>query len=309
MPSPKISIDEFVRLFETGGVKAVVAQTGVAERNVYTRRRNIENSIGRLLVPPGLKKSNHPERLLLSVKDGLVMVGSDCHYWPNIISTAHRAFVHLAKELQPKAIIMNGDVFDGASISRHPPIGWESVPDVEQEVNAAQERMAEIRDAAPNAKRIWPLGNHDARFEMRLATVAPEFARMNGFHLKDHFPYWHPCYSCWINDDVVVKHRWKGGVHATHNNTLGSGKTMVTGHLHSLKVTPYSDYNGTRYGVDTGTLADPEGPQFAYSEDNPHNQRQGFAVLKFWKGKLLPPALVTVLDEGRVHFRGEVIDV
>jgi hypothetical protein len=49
------------------------------------------------------------------------------------------------------------------------------------------------------------------------------------------------------------KHRMKGGIHAAHNNTLHAGTTMVTGHLHSVKVTPFSDYNGTRWDVDTGT--------------------------------------------------------
>ena len=56
-----------------------------------------------------------------------------------------------------------------------------------------------------------------------------------------------------VNGNVVIKHRMKGGIHAAHKNTLHAGTTMVTGHLHSLKVTPFSDYNGTRWGVDTGT--------------------------------------------------------
>jgi hypothetical protein len=109
---------------------------------------------------------------------------------------------------------------------------------------------------------------------------------------------------------VVVKHRWKGGIHATHGNTSMSGKTMVTGHLHSLKVTPYSDYNGTRYGVDTGTLAEPDGPQFInYLEDGPTNWRSGFAILTFHEGKLLWPELVHKWDEGKIEFRGKVYDV
>jgi hypothetical protein len=86
---------------------------------------------------------------------------------------------------------------------------------------------------------------------------------------------------------------------------------MVTGHLHSQKVTPYSDYNGTRYGVDTGCLSPTTGPQFNYLEDNPRDWRSGFAVLTWWKGQLLTPELVSVLDEakGLVQFRGEVLSV
>ncbi len=56
----------------------------------------------------------------------------------------------------------------------------------------------------------------DARFENRLAANAPKYEQVKGFSLKDHFPSWYPCWSCWPTENVVVKHRWKGGVHATH---------------------------------------------------------------------------------------------
>lgn len=97
-----------------------------------------------------------------------------------------------------------------------------------------------------------------------------------------------------------------------HNNAVQSGLSMVTGHLHSLKVTPWSDYTGTRFGVDTGTLAAPFGPQFnSYMEDGPRNWRSGFAVLTFHDGELLWPELVHVRNEeaGEVEFRGKVWNV
>jgi hypothetical protein len=222
-----------------------------------------------------------------------------------------RGFIKFAKELKPRVVVMNGDVMDHPQISRHPPIGWEKHPTVEEEINAAQEQLAVIEDAVPrNNKLVWTLGNHDGRFETRLATVAPEYARLAGFHLKDHFPAWAGCWAAWVNNDVVVKHRYKGGVHATHNNTVAAGKHMVTGHLHSAKVTPYTDYTGTRYGVDTGCLADPDAQAFVdYTEDGPKNWRSAFAVLTFHKGKLLPPELATVWDRKTIAWRGELITV
>jgi len=148
------------------------------------------------------------------------------------------------------------------------------------------------------------------RFESRLAQAAPEFEGIEGFHLKDHFPRWEPCWGIDINEKVVIKHRFKNGIHATHNNTIWAGRTMVTGHLHSLKVTPFSDYNGTRWGVDSGTMAEPYGPQFLdYTEANPLNWRSGFVMLTFRDGKLLWPELVAVHDKGVIDFRGELIHV
>ena len=311
----KCSESEFIDLVQKHGIRKTAKILETGERNVHTRRRSIERMRGIVIKvndfrSPTLQAREHPARLTETVKDGVVLVGSDAHYWPNIVTTAHRAFVHFCKKLNPKIVVMNGDEFDGASVSRHPPIGWEDVPSVQMELETVAERLDEVLQASKNARHIWTLGNHDARFETRLATQASEYAKVHGFHLKDHIPGWSPCWAVWINDDVVIKHRWKGGIHATHNNTVGSGKTMVTGHLHSPKVTPWTDYNGTRWGVDCGTLAEPDGPQFMdYTEDNPKNWRSGFAVLTFKNGELLDPELVRVRDENSVVFRGEIIKV
>jgi hypothetical protein len=246
----------------------------------------------------------------LQVENGTVLVFSDAHYWPGEPSTAHRALLRFCKEIAPVAVICNGDAIDGASISRHPPIGWESAPTVKEELEACQERLGEISLAAGKATKIWTLGNHDARFETRLAQVAPELRDVHGIHLHDHFPGWTCGWSLWINDDVVIKHRAKGGSHAPYNNTVASGKSIITGHLHSAKVVPYTDYNGTRYGVDTGCLANTYHPAFqGYLEDNFRDWRQAFCVLTFVNSQLLIPEIVLVWDEETVQFRGELIKV
>lgn len=253
---------------------------------------------------PRFLPDTNPARLCQSLDNGIILVGSDAHYFPGNITVAHKAFVKLAKELKPSIIVMNGDVFDGATISRWPRIGWDKKPTVKQELDACTDRLGEIEDSAPRALKVWPLGNHDARFETRLAAHASEYEGVKGFSLKEHFPAWKACWSFFVNDDTVIKHRFKGGVHATHNNTLMSGRTMVTGHLHSLKVTPFSDYNGVRWGVDTGTMADVYGEQTVdYTEDSPVNWRSGFAVLTVHNRKLLWPE-VCYVDDGWAWFRG-----
>jgi hypothetical protein len=313
MPVEKISDDDLVRLVEEFGVGGAARKAGIDVRSLRRRRKKIEERTSVNISSPfsdnrtPTKRLLHPQRFEISVKDGIVVVFSDAHYWPGIISTAHRALIEFCKLHSSKiqAIVCNGDALDGATVSRHPPINWEERPSLIQEIEACQDRLGEIVLACPKAERIWNLGNHDGRFETRLATLAPQYAKIHGMHLKDHFPHWQPSWSTWINDDVVVKHRFKNGVHATHNNTIWSGKTIVTGHLHSLKVTPFTDYNRTRWGVDTGTLADPCGPQFEYAEDNPQNHRSGFAVLSFENWVLRWPELVHVVEAGRVEFRGK----
>ncbi len=295
-------------MIETFGVTGTAKRLNINPRRVFDRRRRIEKERGvSINPPPPPEKPQYPWRIELKIPNGIVLVASDAHYWPGPASLMHRALVFFCKEFKPKAIIENGDVIDAPTISRHAPIGWEGRPDLCDEIETAKERLHEIEKAAGRAERIWNLGNHDARFETRLATVAPEYAMIHGVHLQDHFPLWRPAWSCWINDEVVVKHRFKGGIHAPHNNVMWAGKAIITGHLHSAKVVPFTDYSGTRYGVDTGCIAEPDHKAFVdYTEDNPKNWRSAFGVLTFKDNKLMYPELVTKWDDTRVQFRGEV---
>lgn len=322
----KISDKAFIELWKRYGSASKVAKAADMDtRNVYHRRRSIEAKMGVSLEadrPNGIKEedSNHNRvvekvghRNTVEVKDGHVIVFSDAHIWPGDRSVAMDAMIKLIKELQPKIVINNGDIFDGAKISRHPPAGWSNMPEVVDELEAciafANEVEAVAKAARKNCALLWNAGNHDTRFSARLATVAPEFVRVHGMDLKDHFPTWQLAWSTFINDNTVVKHRWKGGQHAAFNNTKDSGRSLVTGHLHKCMVTPYSDYNGRRYGVDCGTLSDfgPTVDKFTYGEDSPFNWGQGFAVLTFDKqGRLLPPSLCEVID-GRAYFERQII--
>lgn len=319
MPKPVYSDEEFIELWRTYESGSVMAKAiNMDLRSILRRKNAIE-----IRYSENLKSKNNPTQTVklnaarkeLGIENGIVLVFSDAHFWPGIHTTAYKGLLWAIKEFQPKAVIANGDVFDGASISRFPRIGWDSTPSVIQELKACEIALGEIEEAAKKARHnvnlVWTLGNHDARFENRLAANAPQYEYVKGFSLKDHFPAWHPCWSCWPTEEVVVKHRWKGGLHATHNNAVQSGVSICTGHLHSLKVTPFADYNGNRFGVDTGTLAETNGPQFVnYLEDSPTNWRSGFAVLTFHEGKLLWPELVHSWGaQNKIEFRGKVYDV
>jgi Calcineurin-like phosphoesterase len=309
---------EFARLYEELGPTNMKRRAGLNHKSNITRQlRRVERKMGRRLNPPG-KCGSHaqrisnifPERVEYELKNGIALIISDLHIWPGPRPLMQRAFIKFCKDLEPSLVILNGDVVDMAAVSQHPPINWERLPTVQEEIEAGQDYLHQIAMACRRGTpKVWTLGNHDERFEKRLAVVAPEYAKLKGVHLKDHFPDWEPARSCWINDDVVIKHNFKNGIHAPHNNTMWSGKTTITSHLHSAKVLPFTDYNGTRYGVDTGTGADIYGPQFLYAEDNPRNWRSSFCGLTFVDGKLLQPELVLAWDDKRVQFRGELIAV
>src|SRR5688572_22446210 len=106
MGAPKCSEERFISLIEAHGVAETSRILGCNERNTHTRRRRIERDTGRILkVPSRQSPTNHlqdkPERVQIEVKDGVVLIGSDSHYAPGLVSAAHRAFIKLCKDLEP----------------------------------------------------------------------------------------------------------------------------------------------------------------------------------------------------------------
>jgi len=251
-------------------------------------------------------------RLKMDLQDGRIVVFSDAHFQPGAISTANRALLKLLPELRPSVVVCNGDALDGAAISRWPKMFGSEIPTPAAELRACDERMDEIANAAKGARRIWTLGNHDIRLHTYIQSAAPALADMEAMDLRKLFPKWDFAWSLWVNDNTIIKHRYRGGMYAPANNVKGAlGMSFVTGHLHSLKVMPLSAYadKPTSYGVDTGMLAEPEWDAFGYREDSPADWRSGFVVMTWRDGRLLWPEVVSVLSEGKVEFRGEVLEV
>jgi hypothetical protein len=305
---------------ETGGRAAIVGKLlGLSERAVYMRRNAIEaregvhlpsagDGNGKGRGDAGGPANDYLQRVSIDGFTGTVVVFSDAHYYPGIGATvAHRALVEVVKDLKPKLIVANGDIFEGARLSRFPRNGWEQQPRVADELDEVRDRMAEIRHAYRGARLTRTVGNHCIRLDRFLATHASDFEGVGGFRLSDHLPQWQECMSVFVNGSCMIKHRITGGIHSAYRNTVMAGTSTVTGHTHLLEVKPYGDYRGRRYGVSTGALADIDSPAFSYTEDSPVAWCSGFAVLTFDKdGRLLMPELAEVID-GRCYFRGQVV--
>lgn len=315
----RISDADFISAWRSLGSPAQVGKHfGMPVNKVHARRKSLEKKHGIIL--PSIDDrtgrigadENLPKRGIRRETEiaGTVIVFSDAHFWPGMQSVAYKALLTLIKDMKPSMVVCNGDAFDGARISRHDPIGWENraypLPRVPDEVEAVREAMDAIRVAYRGARHVWNLGNHDIRLARYLAMNASEVEGLLGTSLDDHVRHWDIGWSLMLNNNTMIKHRFNNGIHATYNNTLRAGTSMVTGHLHRLNVTAWGDYNGRRYGVDTGTLLEvgPDVPQTFYAEDNPAPHGSGFAVLTFDKsGMLLPPELVEVIH-GNAYFRG-----
>ena len=314
---------EFIEAWRrTGGRAVEVAKMlgMTSTRGVYGRRNRIEETRGVQLPSAGDGRGQHRgdagqaaysynPRLKIDGFTGTLVSFSDCHWWPGLSETvAFKALLEVIKEIKPELVIGNGDLLDGARISRFGRSDWSQTPTVDAELEEVKARCSDIRTVHRRARHIRTIGNHDQRFDKLLANKVSEFEDVAGFRLADHLKEWEETMSIWINGgSVVVKHRWHGGVHTAWQNVMKGGVTMLTGHTHVLESKPFSDYRGIRWGIQDGTLADTYGPQFAYGEDNPTQACPGFAVLTFDKsGRLIDPEICRVID-GVAWFRGQVV--
>ncbi len=134
MPAPKVSDAEFIELWKTLRSASKISKTiGIDVSSVHQRRRRIEQTHKIQLVASDQSRSKnyahlqtahiHAARHQLGIENGTVIVFSDAHFWPGIRTTAFKGLLWAIREFKPKAIINNGDAFDGASISRYPRIG------------------------------------------------------------------------------------------------------------------------------------------------------------------------------------------
>ena len=266
-----------------------------------------------------VERQRHGARAIIPVRDGCAFIVSDQHYYPGLPeSPSHRASIKLARLLKPYAVVSNGDAIDGASISRWPVSSFTEMtgrPTVAAELGEASARLREYERLGAEYL-VWNLGKHDARFETRLAEKVPEYQGVDGFTLKERFPAWVPAWRTDFRASpkgaplVIVKHRYKGGMHAGQNNVLWSGTSVVTGHDHMLKAYAVSNAHGLQWGVHAGTMAPVDSPFFThYTEDNVVNWQQGFAILHFQGGRFIGPELVHVTPDGVVLFRGKQVAV
>ena len=234
---------------------------------------------------------------------GCILIGGDAHIWPDVNSLMMKAFVKLAKQLKPEMICLNGDIIDGARVSRHGATLGSAAPKVSAEIDAAKKWM----DQLPKCRRrIFTIGNHDMRVDNYLANQASELEEYAG-RLADRFPMWEFCYALQLNDDVEVRHRFRAGIHAAYNNAQVSGWTTVTNHTHAQQLTAIRNRRGSHWGVETGMLGDPNHKAFQYGEGAPNRAHQGFAVLTFDEtGILMPPEFCQMIN-GRPVFRGKYV--
>ena len=240
---------------------------------------------------------------------------SDCHWWPRFMLRPSRAWYlllhvlkHIKKDKKKILFIINGDAFDGASISRFPPNGWEVNPSVAEELDAVREYIDEIKSVLKgcDVEFYWSWGNHCKRLDKYIALHAPKLEGLKFTSLSEHFPEFTFTQSLFVNKAAYFVHRFKGGKHAPYNDALHAGVTMITSHDHTNHQRPIKNLAGMHFGIKTGSLAEVDGPQFAYHEGGVADQHSGFVVGRISNKEVGADNLI-VRPSGEVYYRGEFL--
>ena len=115
------------------------------------------------------------------IKQSKVLILSDLHF-PYQHNEGITLALKYGLEKDVNCILINGDLFDFATISRHER-DWRSRT-VFDEFESVKTFLKGLRDAFPSAKIIYKLGNHDERFEKYLYAKAPEIFDCVDFKLE-----------------------------------------------------------------------------------------------------------------------------
>lgn len=203
--------------------------------------------------PPAIEESWVPYRL--DPKHKRVLCLSDLHV-PFHSPIALESMVGFAKEeLNPDAVILNGDIADFYSVSRHDKDPTR-VGGLKGEVDALREVLVWLIGAFPRAKFVYKLGNHEERLDHFIWNKAPELLGVASCRMWE-IPRLAELKIEWVGDKrpimvgklpVLHGHEFSGGISAPVNPARGlflkTLHTALIGHLHRSSTHPEPDMFG-----------------------------------------------------------------
>lgn len=143
--------------------------------------------------------------LEMTLENGIVAVASDFHV-PFQDKEAVSSFINYCAEIQPTAIVINGDLVDMYMLSRFAKgEGRNPMSEIEE----ARDILCQIREACPSSNIFYIIGNHEQRLEKTILSKAPELASL----IEDVFSIFkldnleiQGCGTLTLNDNFVFKH-------------------------------------------------------------------------------------------------------
>lgn len=209
----------------------------------------------------------------------------DLHF-PWAHDRALRWVIDKVEKFRPRFVVQLGDLYDQYCFSRYPrnPNVMTPENELKRGLQKARKMWQALVRASPESERFQLLGNHDVRFQKRLAERMPE---LQGILKLDVYGF--PGVKSLSSDredvelrlkqqNVICLHGWmtQPGSHLDF-----FGKSVVFGHLHK----PHLIHRLQRHGapvlfeLNCGHLADPRAPVFEYGGTVRRKWELGFGLV------------------------------
>jgi predicted phosphodiesterase len=199
------------------------------------------------------------------IKQSKILVISDLHF-PYQNNEAIKIALDYGKKKKVNSILINGDLIDFATISRHEK-DFRSRK-ISEEFDAVRKFLKTLRIHFPKAKIVYKLGNHDERWEKFLYSKAPEIFDVNDFELEVLLKLGE------LKIDVVKNKRpvkigklialhghelagGAGGVNPSRSTFLKTFSSVLVGHYHKTSSSTETNLSGDVIAVNSvGCLCD-----------------------------------------------------
>jgi hypothetical protein len=161
------------------------------------------------------------------------------------------------REVQPAYVVQGGDLYDFFALSKYAKTLDVMTPEAEFSLGRrmAEDMWAEVKAAAPKARCIQKLGNHDARASKRIFEVVPALRGLVDLEAPFEFEGVETEHDdtaeTWIGDVALLHGYKKFGEHARHNQAC-----TISNHLHKGGVIFFQNRFGVYWELNAGFGAD-----------------------------------------------------
>lgn len=217
-----------------------------------------------------------------------VLVIPDCHI-PYENKKSYELMLAVAKDIDPDGVYILGDYADFYSINAHGKAPHINIK-LKDEIYEVHQRLKELSDLFPKAKKVFIEGNHEFRLARYIANKCPDLFDLLtipelfklGEYGFDFVPYGPNQQVRVLNSHLFARHEpISGGVHVAHGSVVKAGKSVIFGHTHRIQESQVVSIDGDNYrGISSGWLGDKnhEDGVFNYVK-NHHQWAQGFSIV------------------------------
>jgi predicted phosphodiesterase len=237
----------------------------------------------------GIEDSIGKEYTSHIIKENYKKVGilSDIHVPFHSTVAVVTAIKHL-REVKIDCLILNGDIMDFYSISRHEK--EKDLRDFAREIEMGRNFLQKIRDLFPRIPIYYKMGNHENRWQKYLNEQAEEFAQLHEMQFEQFFrldklgmiyiPDWQGIELA----DLLILHGHEimaGGMNPSQSTFNKTFCNTIIGHVH--RTTSTIKKNGFKqfyHTYSTGCLTQLSPKYYPFAQHN-----NGFAVVYIQDGK------------------------